>query len=43
MTKNFLEAKSKNDLVCSLEQALEYQKIAEEVYRVTQKGYEGRS
>jgi len=33
MLKNFYQAKSKKDLICSLEQALEYQKIAEEVYK----------
>lgn len=35
MLKNFYEAKSKKDLTCPLEQALEYQKIAEEVYKVS--------
>jgi len=32
MLDNFLEAKSSKELICPLEQALEYQRIAEEVY-----------
>ena len=37
MLQNFYQAESKKDLVCSLNQALEYQKIAEEVYKVAGK------
>lgn len=33
MLKDFYQAKSKKNLICSLDQALEYQKIAEEVYK----------
>lgn len=34
MLENFYEAKSKKDLICSSDQALEYQKIVKEVYCV---------
>jgi hypothetical protein len=37
MLKNFHEVKSKKELICSLDQALVYQKIAENVYRVAGK------
>ncbi|MCD6094398.1 Gfo/Idh/MocA family oxidoreductase [bacterium] len=37
MLKDFYQAKSKKDLICSLDQALEYQKIAEEVYKIAEK------
>lgn len=37
MLKNFYQAESKKDLICSLDRSIEYQKIAEEVYRIAGK------